>query len=404
MLYMTINKLHNMNLILLTDNYHPIINSGSIIMGDLAKELEARGNQVTVVTFSPDLTKSFDDDSLDSIRIIRIRVPTRNYGMIGRLIAEITYSSRIKKTLKQIEHLECDAVICYSPSIFFGDAVKWIKEKFGVKAYLVLRDIFPKWVVDAGIIRKGLLYRFFKYIELKLYKNADLIGIESRSDISYFLQYVVKEKVEVLNNWGSPLDIRDIESTMKTESINKEKINILYGGNMGDAQDLLSLVKSIDTNILSDKAIITLLGSGNQVKDIKDYISHRKIKNIQVLPEVDRKKYLEILLNADVGIVSLNRKLGSNNFPLKMMGYIQLSKPILASVNPSNEIIDLINKNNIGLVSLAGDVKAFNENLSTIINNPDLRVNQGRKALELFNKDFTVQSAANQILRSFSND
>ena len=373
-------------------------------MADLAKELEARGNQVTVVTFSPDLTKSFDDDSLDSIRIIRIRVPTRNYGMIGRLIAEISYSSRIKKTLKQIEHLECDAVICYSPSIFFGDAVKWIKEKFGVKAYLVLRDIFPKWVVDAGIIRKGLLYRFFKYIELKLYKNADLIGIESRSDISYFLQYVAKEKVEVLNNWGSPLDIRDIESTMKTESINKEKINILYGGNMGDAQDLLSLVKSIDTNILSDKAIITLLGSGNQVKDIKDYISHRKIKNIQVLPEVDRKKYLEILLNADVGIVSLNRKLGSNNFPLKMMGYIQLSKPILASVNPSNEIIDLINKNNIGLVSLAGDVKAFNENLSTIINNPDLRVNQGRKALELFNRDFTVQSAANQILRSFSND
>ena len=55
-------------------------------------------------------------------------------------------------------------------------------------------------------------------------------------------------------------------------------------------------------------------------------------------------------------------------------------------------------------MSLAGDSNAFNENLSTIINNPDLRVKQGRKALELFNRDFTVQSAANQILRSFSND
>ena len=122
-----------MNLILLSDCYYPIVSSGSIIMGDLAKELEARGNQVTVVTFSPDLTKSFDDDSIDSIRIIRIRVPTRNYGMIGRLIAEITYSARIKKILKQVGNLKCDAVICYSPSIFFGDAVKWIKEIFKYK-------------------------------------------------------------------------------------------------------------------------------------------------------------------------------------------------------------------------------------------------------------------------------
>ena len=214
-----------------------------------------------------------------------------------------------------------------------------------------------------------MLYRFFKYIEIKLYKNNDLIGIESKLDMDYFLQYVSKEKVEVLNNWGSPLDIKAIKLKKKTESINTDKVNILYGGNMGDAQDLLSLVKLVDTNILSDKAIITLVGSGNQVKDIADYISSRKINNIKIFPEGDRDTYIEMLLKADIGIVSLNRKLGSNNFPLKMMGYIQLSKPILASVNPSNEIIDLINKDNIGLVSLAGDSNAFNENLSTIINN-----------------------------------
>tara|TARA_Y100000590_G_scaffold444688_1_gene575760 strand:- start:501 stop:1676 length:1176 start_codon:yes stop_codon:yes gene_type:complete len=391
-----------MKIFLITDNFPPIINSGSIIMDDLAKELISKGHQVTIITFVPRLESKFTYTSENELKVLRIRVPTRNYGMIGRLIAEITYSRKIKRTLKQLENLECDALICYSPSIFFGDAVKWIKEKFGVKAYLVLRDIFPKWVVDAGIIRKGLLYRFFKYIEIKLYKNNDLIGIESKLDMDYFLQYVSKEKVEVLNNWGSPLDIKAIKLKKKTESINTDKVNILYGGNMGDAQDLLSLVKLVDTNILSDKAIITLVGSGNQVKDIADYISSRKINNIKIFPEVDRDTYIEMLLKADIGIVSLNRKLGSNNFPLKMMGYIQLSKPILASVNQDNEIIDLINENNIGLVSLASDAKTFNKNLSTIINDPNLRASQGKKALELFNRDFTVHSAAKQILRIFT--
>jgi glycosyltransferase involved in cell wall biosynthesis len=248
-----------------------------------------------------------------------------------------------------------------------------------------------------------LLYRFFKYIELKLYKNADQIGIESRSDMNYFLQYVTKEKVEVLNNWGSPLDTKDIHVTTKTEFIDTEKVNILYGGNMGDAQDLLSLVKLVNTNILSDKAMITLIGAGNQTQDIKNYISSRNIKNILVLPEVDRDTYLDILLKADVGIVSLNRKLGSNNFPLKMMGYIQLSKPILASVNPSNEIIELIQNNNIGYVSIAGDKTAFNNNLELMINDHELRVSQGKNALALFNKSFTVEAATEQILTSLNN-
>ena len=389
-----------MNFILISDCYHPIISSASVIMGDLAKELQERGNQVTVVTFSPDINKSFEDDSIDSIRIIRIRVPTRKFGMIGRLLAEITYSFCIKRTLTKIEGLECDALICYSPSIFFGEGVKWIKQRFNVKAYLILRDIFPKWVVDAGIIKKGLLYRFFKYIELKLYKNVDIIGIESKSDINYFLRSVSEERVAVLNNWAPPINIKDISSGGKAE-LDIKKVNLLYGGNMGDAQDLLSLVKSIDTEILSDKAIITLIGSGNQTEEIRSYINSRSITNIIICPEVDRETYLEMLSKADIGIVSLNKKLKSNNFPLKMMGYIQLSKPILASVNPDNEIIDLINENNIGFVSVAGDHKTFNENLSVMINSPDVRAIQGKKAFGLFNKHFTVQSAVNQILESF---
>jgi hypothetical protein len=104
---------------------------------------------------------------------------------------------------------------------------------------------------------------------------------------------------------------------------------------------------------------------------------------------------------ADIGLVSLSNKMSSNNYPLKMIGYMQLAKPILASVNKNNEMIQMIEKNNIGLVSLASDEKSFNKNLDIMITNEAMRKEQGENALKLFNDKFTVKVAALQIYKHF---
>ena len=119
------------------------------------------------------------------------------------------------------------------------------------------------------------------------------------------------------------------------------------------------------------------------------------------MPTVDRKTYLSFMSQADIGLVSLSQKLSSNNYPLKMIGYMQLSKPILASVNNNNEIIQMIEDNNVGLVSLASDKKSFNKNLDHLITNEAMRKEQGENAFRLFNDEFTVRVAALQICNHF---
>ncbi|MEC7860739.1 MAG: glycosyltransferase family 4 protein, partial [Pseudomonadota bacterium] len=335
-------------------------------------------------------------------RVIRIRVMSREYGMIGRLLAEISYSQKINKALKNLlkknNELSFDAIICLSPSIFYGSAIKWLKKKFKAKAYLVCRDIFPKWAIDSGLLKKGLLYRYFKYIEKKLYNSVDIVGIESKADMGYFLNTHTQSKFEVLNNWGSPQS-KPLKNQKKI--LNPDKVNILYGGNMAEAQNLFSLIEIIDESILDGRAILTLIGSGHQLESIKKAVKNKRTKSIKILPEVDSKTYLSILGEADIGLVSLNKDLKSNNYPLKMMGYLQMSKPILASVNDENEIIELINKNNIGFVSIAGDESSFNKNLNTLIENDDLRRQQGNNSLKLFNDRFTVKKAVDQIISHF---
>ena len=263
---------------------------------------------------------------------------------------------------------------------------------------MIVRDIFPKWLLDAGILKEGPLFWFFRKEEIKLYKSVDFIGIESIKDLDYFKNYIdAKTHLEVLDNWGSSLDIDQIASH-DSSPLPKGLINIIYGGNMADAQDLYSLLDDLDDSALEGKAFLTLIGSGHQLNNIKSLINKRKFRNVRLLQEVDQKSYLSILKDADIGLVSLNKKLKSNNFPLKMMGYIQQSKPILASVNPDNEIIEIIEKNDIGKVSISGDKKKFNKNLISMIQNKERLKKQGANAFELFERRFTVKIAMKKIL------
>ena len=391
-----------MNFILLTDYYEPIIKSGSIIVGDLANELQEQGHNITVVTFVDTQASKFNVEDKGKLKVIRIRSLTRKYGKVGRLWAEVNYSRKIIKNLKNITAIQCDGIICYSPSIFYGGAIKWLRKKFKSKAYVIIRDIFPKWALEAGLINKGFLYSYFKSIEKNLYYSCNAIGIEAKSDLKYFHNYGFKKsiKVEVLNNWGG--NLAKINKSFANDLLNSKKINIVYGGNMGDAQDLLSLLDIIDFGILDKKAHLFLIGNGNQFNKIKNKIKRKNIPNVTLLPLIDRKKYLSLMSKADIGLVSLSNKMSSHNYPLKMIGYMQLSKPILASVNDNNEIISIIQENNIGFVSIAKDKDSFNNNLSTLLSNESIRKVQGRNALKLFNEKFTVMVATKQITNFFN--
>ena len=390
-----------MNIIILTDYYHPIVKSGSIIIGDLANELSQQGHKITIVTFVDNQSKACQINLEGEIQIIRIRSLTRKYGRVGRLLAEQSYSSKIKRNLKNLQNIPCDGIICYSPSIFYGKAIRWLKKKYNSKAYLVIRDIFPKWAIESGLLKKGLLYNYFKITEKSLYSSCNVIGIEAKSDLEYFENYGLNKsiKIEVLNNWGSSLG--QIDDYLSDNPLDDRKVNIVYGGNMGDAQDILSLVNSIDYSILGQRAIMLLMGDGNQFDKIKNTINKKNLTNIVLMPTVDRKRYLSLMSKADIGLVSLSKKMSSNNYPLKMIGYMQLSKPILASVNKNNEIIQMIENYNVGLVSLASDKKSFNKNLDIMITNEAMRKEQGENAFKLFNDEFTVGVAALQIYNHF---
>jgi O26-antigen biosynthesis N-acetyl-L-fucosamine transferase len=391
-----------MHYLVISDSFTPKINSGSIIVGDLVNEMLRLGNKVTVITFQEELTKLYNIEEVNNLRIIRIKVGDRSKSRFHRALIEMTYSSKIISIFKENNFIDLDRVICYSPSIFFGKAVKWIKNTHRVPAYLVIRDIFPKWALDARLLKKGLIYYYFKYVEKTLYDSVDFLGIESKSDLEYFHGIVSKhnKKIEVLNNWSASIDSTRIKAS--SSFINEHKINIVYGGNVSEAQDLLALVKILDRDLFMENMIhLTIMGEGQQLLSIDKYIKKNNLHHISLYPAQDRYTYLSFLSKSDIGLISLNKKLLSHNYPLKMLGYMQLGKPIIASVNDGNEILDFFKRNKVGLASVAGDNSALNDNIKEISLNHNMRSEYGTNAISTFENEFTVESIMKKIESSF---
>ena len=203
-----------------------------------------------------------------------------------------------------------------------------------------------------------------------------------------------------MSNWGSEQEIKNVN--FPHTFLDDTMVNIVYGGNISSAQNLLSLIDMIDHTILEERAFLTIMGSGNQFDAIKEIIRRKKLKNIILMPLVEKDQYISIMSNADIGLVSLGSQMRSNNYPLKMIGYMQLGKPILASVNKNNEIFNLINENKIGFVSEASNQKEFNNNLNLLItNNDNIRRKQGQNGIKLFNDKYTAKVATSQICSHF---
>jgi len=103
-----------------------------------------------------------------------------------------------------------------------------------------------------------------------------------------------------------------------------------------------------------------------------------------------------------VGLISLDRNLKTQNFPGKMLGYMYHGKPILASINPGNDLKGILEEHQAGLVFINGMDTALAEGARRLLRDRQLRDQLGRNARALLEKTFSSAHAAAQILSHFT--
>jgi len=397
-----------MRICLIVDCYLPSPKSSAKLVSDLARQYASSGHSVTVVTPDLSLRDRFSVSSDGGVDVLRIRSGRiKGAALAQRGLNEAMLSWVLWRGGKRYfrEH-PCDLIVFYSPSIFFGALVRKLKKLWDAPAYLILRDIFPQWAVDAGVIRSGgPAWRFFRKKELAQYQHADIIAVQSPGALEYFQSPDSPEiprahRLEVLYNW-TPSSEPDAAETNYRQTLGLEgKVVFFYGGNIGVAQDMDNIVRLAEALADLPDIHFLLMGDGSEAARLDDLIAEKGLDNIQILPAVSQAEYFGALSEFDVGLISLAGGLTTQNIPGKLLGYAQNSMPVLASVNPGSDLIEMLESRNAGLVTINPDDASLADCARKLANDTELRKTVGANCRGMLDELFGVENAAGQILRS----
>lgn len=396
-----------MKILLIVDDYLPhSFKVAAKMMHELALEFKRQGHEITVLIPKTEQDLDLCETQLDGIKVLSFKSGNfKNTSKIKRAINETRFSFkgwRLTKTFfKENPH---DAIVYYSPSIFWGGIVGKLKELWNVPSYLILRDLFPQWAVDNGLLSKNSLrYLYFEYFESINYRNADYIGVMSPSSKSFFKEKKeVFKKCEILYNWSK---IEEVPLALGKHKIKLgliDKIVFFYGGNIGHAQNMMNLVKLSMRFRGNSKVHFLFVGQGDEFDLVANTIKKEKLENLTLLPPVNQEIYSEMLNDFDIGLFSLHPNHTTDNFPGKLLGYMSYCKPILGSVNAGNDLKAVINNDKAGFISDTGEDDILYQNALKLVESQKLRTQVGHNGKKLLRKSFSVEEACNQINRKLT--
>ncbi len=395
-----------MKIALISSHFYPLKTSCAVQMKDLADELFQLGHEPIVIVPSHGINQKIIRQKIDNIEIFRIPAfKITEIGNYRRAINEVLLPICMIYGIKKINFpiKDLNAVIWYSPSIFFGPVVKFLKNKSNCPTYLILRDIFPEWALDLELINKNFSYFFFKMVAKFQYSLANVIGVQTQSNLVYFKEWAQypNRKLEVLNNWQSPKIEKLTSIDLKNTNLYGRKI-FVYIGNMGIAQGMNVLIDLAESLKTSGDIGFLFVGRGSLMNKLQKLSLNKQLNNILFFDEIAPEEIPNLLKLCHVGLIALDLRHKTHNIPGKFISYIQAGLPVLARINPDTDLEKLIQKENLGEVYSGTKLNEFKLLAEKLIHDQLKLKKMSDCCFKISKKLFSSNSAAKQIISSLS--
>ena len=391
-----------MRIALIADTFPPLRTSGAVQLRDLSWEFARQGHQLTVLLPASDLDRDWELQNADGVEVLRLRAPrTKDIGYVRRTLGELLMPFAMLRNLRKspLARQKWDGVVWYAPSIFHGPLARALKRASGCKGYLIIRDIFPEWAVDMGLMGRGLPYRFFDAVARYQYSVADVIGVQTPGNLAYFEKWRQQpgRTLEVLQNWlgepaKKPCAIR-VDATL----LAGRKV-FVYAGNMGVAQGMDRVLDLAERLLHRPDVGFLFVGRGSDAARLKTTAQARGLSNVVFFDEIDPDEIPDLYAQCSVGIVALDPRHQSHNIPGKFLTYMQSGLPVLANVNAGNDLAALIRREQVGQVCENNDVEQLARMAETLLSPISTDLALPVRCSQLFARQFSVEQAVCQIL------
>ena len=369
-----------MNVLFLTLLDFDSINEHNIYT-DLLREFVKHGHAVYVI--SPVERRKKQKTKLlreEKATILKLRIGnTQKTNIIEKGISTINIEPEFIRGIKRyFSNVKFDLILYTTPPITLCKAIEFVKKRDNAETYLMLKDIFPQNAVDIGMLSKtgwkGILYRYFRDKEKKLYELSDYIGCMSQANVDYVLKFnpnIKPEKVGICPNSVEVID-RSAEEKERTDIRNKYDIPLdrkvfVYGGNLGKPQGIDFLIKCLRSQRDNGKVFFLIVGDGTEYEKIDNYIEEDQPENVRLMRRLPKEDYDTMVAACDVGMIFLDHRFTIPNFPSRLLSYMQAKIPILACTDVNTDIGCVIVNGGFGWWCESKDVDEFQQIIEKII-------------------------------------
>ena len=383
------------------------------IYQDLMRKFRDEGHRVCIVQSSERRfgveTSLMEKSGVHILNVKTLNIQKTNVVEkgVGTLLIENQFTSAIKKYLADVKF---DLVLYSTPPITFPKVIAYLKRQNPqAMTYLLLKDIFPQNAVDIGMMSKsgikGLLYRYFRNKEKKLYALSDYIGCMSPANVSYVVRHnpeVDPAKVEVAPN---SVELCHTEITETTERISvREKYGLpvdkpvfIYGGNLGKPQGIPFLMECLEANAKRTDCHFVVIGTGTELPKLKAWYDNLNANlNVTVMEGLPKAEYDKLVRACDVGLIFLDHRFTIPNFPSRLLSYLENGMPVLCATDPNTDMGRIAEENGFGFWCESNSVEAFTAILDRMIVAD--RKAMGEKGYEFLKANYTVENTYGAIV------
>ena len=234
------------------------------------------------------------------------------------------------------------------------------------------QDLFPETLSGAGLAKSGgFLWRIGMWVSRVTFRNSDMISAISE-DIKRGIvaRGIPEEKVDVVYNWVDekavcPVDKAD-NPLFEEFGLARDRFTVVYAGNLGNAQNI-SII--LDAASALPAVQFAVFGTGGLEERIRERIQNERLGNVRLYPlqPVERVRYVYSL--GDACVVSCKAGFGGSAMPSKTWSIMACGRPVLASFD-EGELKDILEKNDCGVFTHAGNAQEFVEAIKSFAENP----------------------------------
>jgi glycosyltransferase involved in cell wall biosynthesis len=339
-------------------------------VNDLVAGLVQRGHEVTVLTGTPNYPEGrtlpayrVDPDGFSSYAGAKIvRVPLVARGQTSLRLA-LNYLSFVVTGLSfglwrlRGQHFDAIVMVQHSPITSALPALALRRIKHAPLLMWVL-DLWPESLAAVGVLRSPRMLNWVGKLVSYIYRRCDLVLVQSRAFFPNIQKYSGDtNRTRYFPGWAEPIfegALQDVEAASEVAPYS-DTFNILFAGNIGEAQDFSAILAAADATRDEAKLRWLIVGDGRAAPWVESEIARLGLQHrVIMLGRHPIERMPSFFRVASALLVSLKKEpIFGMTIPGKVQSYLATGLPILAMLD--GEGASVIEQSGAGLACAAGD-------------------------------------------------